>query len=293
MVDKTLWEKWDDVHGTDAQKKSFAKALSAELTPISIDNGGVGSFSGKHGYYTTTLEQCSCGDFTRRHLPCKHMYRLAIELGCIEGEAESNKLKVKRPKPDGLPLDKAVDVLESLDEDALKILHNYLYSSFYENQQEIVGVKVSDAYMSLVSAGVLVLCDEPIAILEALGRNEIRDRIIAAGTTSFNKNMKREILIKWALNNVPNVMELFSDCMAVKLADEYIKVSRSLYTYLNRRIRTEQYYDPDKHEMVEYPMGAKPYTIISADGSMVSGFRFPEDEITALLNKYGKNRCNK
>lgn len=35
-------------------------------------------------YYDTSLSQCTCYDFQSRRLPCKHMYRLAVELGMIE-----------------------------------------------------------------------------------------------------------------------------------------------------------------------------------------------------------------
>ena len=35
-------------------------------------------------FYITSLGQCDCYDFQRRQLPCKHIYRLAMELGVIE-----------------------------------------------------------------------------------------------------------------------------------------------------------------------------------------------------------------
>lgn len=31
--------------------------------------------------YRVTLDSCTCPDFTYRHIPCKHMYRLALEVG--------------------------------------------------------------------------------------------------------------------------------------------------------------------------------------------------------------------
>ena len=33
--------------------------------------------------YKTTLESCTCTDFERRKSPCKHMYRLAAEIGAL------------------------------------------------------------------------------------------------------------------------------------------------------------------------------------------------------------------
>ena len=35
-------------------------------------------------YYDTTLSSCTCADFEKRKLPCKHIYRLAVELNLIE-----------------------------------------------------------------------------------------------------------------------------------------------------------------------------------------------------------------
>ena len=35
-------------------------------------------------YYDTSLSCCDCYDFQERNLPCKHIYRLAVELGFIE-----------------------------------------------------------------------------------------------------------------------------------------------------------------------------------------------------------------
>lgn len=35
--------------------------------------------------YQATLQECTCADFAIRHLPCKHMYCLAMELGLLDG----------------------------------------------------------------------------------------------------------------------------------------------------------------------------------------------------------------
>lgn len=82
------FEKWNDVHNLPDQKKRIASAKTSACTPLSVSQtDAVGSFSGSHGTYETTLESCTCVDFVRRKLPCKHIYRLAIELGLLEGSA--------------------------------------------------------------------------------------------------------------------------------------------------------------------------------------------------------------
>lgn len=37
--------------------------------------------------YSVSIDRCECVDFERRQLPCKHIYRLALDLGCEFPEA--------------------------------------------------------------------------------------------------------------------------------------------------------------------------------------------------------------
>ena len=41
----------------------------------------------KNNRYTVTLNSCTCSDFQNRNVICKHMYRLALELGLLVGHA--------------------------------------------------------------------------------------------------------------------------------------------------------------------------------------------------------------
>lgn len=41
--------------------------------------------------YETTLDNCTCMDASIRRLPCKHMYRLALELGFLNDLPVLNK----------------------------------------------------------------------------------------------------------------------------------------------------------------------------------------------------------
>lgn len=77
-----IWEQWADKHLNPEQTKRQSSAAGSKLTPISIDTVNFsGTFKGSCGQYSTTLSECECIDFHRRELPCKHMYRLAYELG--------------------------------------------------------------------------------------------------------------------------------------------------------------------------------------------------------------------
>ena len=76
-------EEWDSsIHSNPEQIKRQKSAATAKLTPVSIDPVLCsGSFKGSKSHiYSATLNNCTCVDFYRRKLPCKHIYRLAHEL---------------------------------------------------------------------------------------------------------------------------------------------------------------------------------------------------------------------
>lgn len=85
---------WDpSVHAAPGQYARFGRAVSHPLSPFSKggENTKLLDFNGKAGFvkvqgrkdrvYTVALDRCTCPDFQERHLPCKHIYGLAILRG--------------------------------------------------------------------------------------------------------------------------------------------------------------------------------------------------------------------
>lgn len=71
---------------------SASKIKSDKIT----NHGEYYAITGSSGdVYKTTLNSCSCFDFASRGLPCKHIYRFAIDHGLIEGFP---KIKPKQSK---------------------------------------------------------------------------------------------------------------------------------------------------------------------------------------------------
>ena len=81
------WPDWEEaVHSDDAQISRQGRSMTYPFI-FDIDfasNTARFSSTSDLPYYDTSLAQCNCYDFQERHLPCKHMYRLAVELGIIE-----------------------------------------------------------------------------------------------------------------------------------------------------------------------------------------------------------------
>ncbi len=61
---------------TSAQKISSSKIQLLENSNAIISGSGTEP-------YIVTLNSCTCSDFQLRHLPCKHIYCLALKLGYL------------------------------------------------------------------------------------------------------------------------------------------------------------------------------------------------------------------
>jgi len=85
---------WDNlIHKDIEQVKRIEKAKKPDVSPSAVDyNNKCAEFkgSGKEPYYVS-LDSCTCGDYMRRRLPCKHIYRLALELSGGDVQRGINK----------------------------------------------------------------------------------------------------------------------------------------------------------------------------------------------------------
>lgn len=90
---ESLWKRWEITNNSEDQKRRMLRALLDKLTLIKIDKKfRYAKYAGSTGgTYITTLNGCTCMDFLKRRVPCKHMYKLAIELGAFK---PSDDLKI-------------------------------------------------------------------------------------------------------------------------------------------------------------------------------------------------------
>lgn len=75
---------WDvSIHGADGQDVRMDRALFQNIVIRSYDPAtGSAEILGTRGeVYKTDLDRCTCEDFQRRGLPCKHIYKLALAHG--------------------------------------------------------------------------------------------------------------------------------------------------------------------------------------------------------------------
>ena len=80
-----LWRKWADVPMNDAQLRRLERGIECGFTPqkVNLDAKFAIITGSEMNPYKTTLTRCTCPDFKKRNLPCKHMYFLALQTEAI------------------------------------------------------------------------------------------------------------------------------------------------------------------------------------------------------------------
>ena len=87
----SLWD--ESIHNDLEQLMRIASAQSLKPAQIHVNNESQTAIIQGSGStpYEVTLNSCTCFDFESRQLPCKHMYRLALELGLLSELPVLNK----------------------------------------------------------------------------------------------------------------------------------------------------------------------------------------------------------
>ncbi len=91
MDTKQKWNTWNDCHTTTDQLRRIQRAREESYNIKYEDTvRGTALFIGGNGKYNVSLVECSCPDFKERKLPCKHMYKLAIDMKLLEADYEED-----------------------------------------------------------------------------------------------------------------------------------------------------------------------------------------------------------
>ena len=302
MRNASAFAKWpSSIHDTADQKKRIESAKSPKTTPDSIDKekkSGVFAGSGVTPYLTT-LDSCTCGDFFRRQLPCKHMYRLAIELELLNEPAEAgiNKNTLDRQQ---FTLEDAVAELENMTKNAQRELEEIIKWSCDDNSDKSSAFPVlwNESNDCLSRCPLLVEIADPEVAIRLFKRNQIISVLEAHGISGFKRNMGVGNLIAWCFENIEQPLSIFPKVMVFKISERFQKARKNVLIYLRRKFEWDFCYN-DEMQRMKFPYGssAGDFTItISTDGSKSrvdnsSVYFFPNDPITDLLTLYGHNRC--
>lgn len=235
------WEKaWSkEIHQTEFAQKRIKSAKSAKMTPIKIDTKDLyGYFQGSHGRYETFLDSCSCGDFIRNRVPCKHIYRLAIELGLLGEKAENNTNAIPTPKKEKVSIDEEIDIVERLSENAQYILKDI--ASNVNSATPTYAIRFDSIIQELINSGIIIDTQEEHLI--DFGKKSEIIELLETENIPYKKGDKVSVLKQICTDNIPEkAREKFGEIISVSIPTIYSP--QQIHFYLHRKLDCESFYD--------------------------------------------------
>jgi len=253
----------DDIDRHPEQQKRIKSAKLAKTTPTSIDKEnqtGIFPGSGKTPY-ETTLRSCTCRDFIVRHLPCKHIYRLKMELGLMP---ETPKVSTNKKEQSSiqLSLEEAVAEIEKLNNITQKIILGFLDTSVNRKETSFpLIIKKSNAKIQTCPLLEMSMPTDHSA-LRVYKRNDLIDILDEQDISGFKRNTSLDKLTEWCVENIPNIWNIFTDIEVFSFSDRFQKAQSQTYDYLYRKYKSIGYFPHSQNDL-------------------------PDDEVTKLLKKYG------
>lgn len=282
----------EEIHQTTNQQRRIISTKFPATMPYEISKDSfTGTFFGSQGQlYNVTLDSCTCADFANRKLPCKHIYRLAIECELLDAA-----LKPSNFPTTNLTIGESIEILENHFGD-LQICFKNLFSYMIRNEVGIVCLecnrngKIVKPISGLMLADILPcpFFEYNIASMELvmnkISKKDIMGILKQRGHVP-KENLKKEKLITWCVDNVPYLSKDLPQIILLSCSPCFREVLQEAYKYLCRKYEWSTL-------LVETDAG-KDTVFYPSEAVFVNSniCYFPDDEITKLLTEYGHNRC--
>ena len=283
---------------------ALLRAQLAETSPIPGSLDTVKKTARFYGskVYDVSLSFCPCGAFRGKH-PCKHIYRLAMELGIIDLPYKTGISKGERNETQA-SVEDCIAVLEQLSVEAQLEIKQMLYSCTASKSKPRTSAylcKKTSLIDELRKCPLLVENAFPASeILSSMKRDELNNVVDSCGVPDPpKKKASKAIVSAWLLENVSNISDFLPHYASFSFGSHFEKSQRSVYSYLLRKFDDDTLMLEDG-SIILVPHGSNPpdFTAsvsLSSTTNIVHGnpdaYYFPNDKITALLTKYGCNRC--
>lgn len=258
MNEKALEEwksSWDpSIHESDYAKKRITSAKSAKLTPVKIDpTDCYGYFQGAHGRYETWLDSCPCVDFIRSKLPCKHIYRLAIELGILDETVSTDQNEIPELNINKVSLSETLDIVETLSTEAQHELLNIAYNTTSKNPYEQIDAdKIAEELLESE-----IISDDGTGINETV-KFGTKPEIIAflvKQNVEYKKSDKKNILEKLCMTVAPDAAaKHFGVRRWYNVRIPAIHSRQQIHYYLHRKYDSDYIYDINDCDFLKVPL---------------------------------------
>lgn len=227
------WTEHD--HQSGKQQKAVSKAILSQTTPISVDSDkqtAVFWGSGK-APYQTSISSCTCSEFIRFKVPCKHIYRFAMELGIIDMPYKTGMSSGKRNEIQ-LAFEDALDLVEALSPEAQYQVYNMLSTAIgYRHVPHLV----TELEMIEEFRTCPLLEEQPAAplMLSQMKRAALNALIDQSGSNDRpKKNAASAVLSQWILDNMTNLSDYLPPYAAFSFIPNFDKAQVAMIKHFNR-----------------------------------------------------------
>ena len=235
---------WTEHPADTDEEKRLASAQQSKTSPLSVDKEhetGVFYGSGKEPYQTS-LASCTCNDFVKRKKPCKHIFRLAMELGIIDAAYKTGRSTGERNEAQ-ISFADSVALVEQLSDAAQNAIKDMLYytSERIDDRQKPVTCHDLDLVPELRTSP--LLHENPYPLAEQLSKLSKPALVMILDAIHRDdkprRNAAKDKLAAWIAENVPMLASEMPPCVSFSFVEVFDKAQRDVYKYLRRKYEME------------------------------------------------------
>lgn len=226
------WTEQD--HQGKKQENAISKAQLSKTTPISVDSAAQTAvfWGSSKEPYQTSLSTCTCSEFIRFKVPCKHIYRLAMELGIVDLSYKTGMSSGERNEMQ-LAFEDAIGFIEALSSKAQDTVYNMLSRKIVERH---VPHLITDPEVIEEFRACSLLEEQPAVplMLAMMKRSTLNTLVAQSGAADPpKKNASSATISLWLQNNMPNIAEYFPPYAAFSFIPNFDKAQVAMMKYFD------------------------------------------------------------
>jgi hypothetical protein len=240
------WSERD--HAGTAQLNSLHAATTGALTPMpgTLDREAqCCSFWGSK-QYQTTLSTCTCPVYTHKHIPCKHIYRLAMELGYIDAEVKTATPSGQRRSEQLFGKDEAIAALAAMTDAAQRTVMEHLRGAQNNQTSRYSSFIVEDAAIAKELRECPLFVELPVDLKTDVLLHTSCDQLaelvgLSQSVAPYTGTTRRKApMADWLIENATNLSELLPPRYKFACIHGFDMAQVAAYKYLIEKYEPER-----------------------------------------------------
>lgn len=185
--------------------------------------------TGKINDYAVSLEECSCRDFAMHHKPCKHMYRLAYELGLfsLPGQAVNDR-SAKNSNDKKACKAHMIELASRLNDEEKQVLYSVMYQYLYHGKKP-TALPVSDTVSRLLDDALITKTALHLDALATASKMDVLKNLVREHHCDIKLRKKSDILADLSNNYADLFQNYASQFVFVVPSDGTMLAPRKIY----------------------------------------------------------------